>query len=452
MDRDLQDIIGIAPEATRPKKDKRKAPGPRKPDGLNRELYGLVGSAPVEVALYPADPLRGLKEKRKVAPTAATHWELCETPCSARSSTDSLRLWRWLPPDEHERLQAGAYNDRLQQLNKPIRVFKYTPAEYDAHLTDPTGRWTKESTDHLFELCERFDLRWVVIHDRFTPEDFPMEELKARYYGCSAALLRARCTTEEDKRLVEGHPVLAEPYDKDREVSRKRHLEALWGRTRQEEAAEALLRRQLRFLANVKRQRAEREQRDRADSSRSLLLQKVQERTAKRPLSPLPPDKAPQESIAVRSIKRLKPGVYLRSRLIHHPLPPGSSDAQSRIDDHIQALGIQPPNQRTFELACELREMYERYLELQTLVRTTETKVFHARRRHLQNPTARSPAPLSTPSEAPPAKALRPGRGRGGPARKPYSARRRCRRPGIDLEDDDDYEDTRSRSRDEDYE
>eukprot|EP01052_Picozoa_sp_SAG31_P002793 SAG31_NODE_101_length_25195_cov_67.436758_5_plen_66_part_00 len=27
--------------------------------------------------------------------------------------------------------------------------------------------WTKDETDHLFELCERFELKWVVIHDRY---------------------------------------------------------------------------------------------------------------------------------------------------------------------------------------------------------------------------------------------------------------------------------------------
>jgi DNA methyltransferase 1-associated protein 1 len=27
--------------------------------------------------------------------------------------------------------------------------------------------WTREETDTLFDLCERFDLRFIVIHDRF---------------------------------------------------------------------------------------------------------------------------------------------------------------------------------------------------------------------------------------------------------------------------------------------
>lgn len=42
--------------------------------------------------------------------------------------------------------------------------------------------WTKEETDQLFDLCERFDLRFIVIADRF-PSSRTVEELKDRYYN-----------------------------------------------------------------------------------------------------------------------------------------------------------------------------------------------------------------------------------------------------------------------------
>lgn len=42
--------------------------------------------------------------------------------------------------------------------------------------------WTKEETDQLFDLCERFDLRFIVIADRF-PSSRSVEELKDRYYS-----------------------------------------------------------------------------------------------------------------------------------------------------------------------------------------------------------------------------------------------------------------------------
>lgn len=42
--------------------------------------------------------------------------------------------------------------------------------------------WTKEETDQLFDLCERFDLRFIIIADRF-PSSRTVEELKDRYYS-----------------------------------------------------------------------------------------------------------------------------------------------------------------------------------------------------------------------------------------------------------------------------
>ena len=42
--------------------------------------------------------------------------------------------------------------------------------------------WSKEDTDRLFDLCEQFDLRFIVIADRFTPPR-TVEQLKSRYYS-----------------------------------------------------------------------------------------------------------------------------------------------------------------------------------------------------------------------------------------------------------------------------
>ncbi|RWW75291.1 hypothetical protein BHE74_00016682, partial [Ensete ventricosum] len=42
--------------------------------------------------------------------------------------------------------------------------------------------WSKEETDQLFDFCERFDLRFIIIADRF-PYPRTVEELKNRYYS-----------------------------------------------------------------------------------------------------------------------------------------------------------------------------------------------------------------------------------------------------------------------------
>ncbi|KVH95939.1 glucose-6-phosphate dehydrogenase [Cynara cardunculus var. scolymus] len=64
--------------------------------------------------------------------------------------------------------------------------------------------WTKEETDQLFDLCERFDLRFVVIADRFSLSR-SVEELKNCYYSVSRAILIVRAPFPTD---ISGHPLV----------------------------------------------------------------------------------------------------------------------------------------------------------------------------------------------------------------------------------------------------
>lgn len=70
---------------------------------------------------------------------------------------------------------------------------KYTDAEYEQYLKDEA--WTKEETDHLFDLCQTYDLRFFVIHDRWDASRFPntsksrsIDELKDRYYKVTGVI------------------------------------------------------------------------------------------------------------------------------------------------------------------------------------------------------------------------------------------------------------------------
>lgn len=59
----------------------------------------------------------------------------------------------------------------------------YTDVEYQQHLT--CDSWTKEETDHLIDLAQRFDLRFIIMADRYDTEKFSkrsVEDLKDRYY------------------------------------------------------------------------------------------------------------------------------------------------------------------------------------------------------------------------------------------------------------------------------
>lgn len=72
-----------------------------------------------------------------------------------------------------------------------VAVPEYSDDEYVQHLQ--REGWTRQETDHLFDLCQRFDLRFVVIQDRWDRSRFPkrsVEDLKERYYNICNTLTK----------------------------------------------------------------------------------------------------------------------------------------------------------------------------------------------------------------------------------------------------------------------
>ena len=59
----------------------------------------------------------------------------------------------------------------------------YTDNEYNQHLK--AEGWSREETDHLMDLARRFDLRFIIMADRYDVQKFPkrsVEDIKDRYY------------------------------------------------------------------------------------------------------------------------------------------------------------------------------------------------------------------------------------------------------------------------------
>ncbi|EMS53178.1 DNA methyltransferase 1-associated protein 1 [Triticum urartu] len=235
---DAKDILGLQktsfPSAQEKKPRAPKEPQ-RKPDGVSREVYALtggVGMAPLMPTIEASHlKRRPVVEKEKLVllnSCVRVAWQWLPFTSSAR--TDNLQLYHWVrvvnnvPP-------TGDYD--FAKYNTKVDVLKYTDEEYEKYLTEPT--WSREETDQLFELCQRFDLRFIVIADRF-PTARSVEDLKSRYYSVTRALLIARARSFDE---VAGNPLVKETFNAAHETERKRALSALFSQTKQQERKDA---------------------------------------------------------------------------------------------------------------------------------------------------------------------------------------------------------------------
>ncbi|KAF9103555.1 swr complex subunit [Mortierella sp. GBA35] len=141
----------------------------RKPDGISRELYGLIGNNVSTVAFNNPTYKPKLNVSKK-----AVNWTW--RPFVNPSRDDDLILHHW------EKTRADPNEEyRFYKFNKSINLISFSPDEYISHLKDPD--WTLEETSYLWDLCRRFDLRWVVIQDRYEWPPQEADRLALQYYN-----------------------------------------------------------------------------------------------------------------------------------------------------------------------------------------------------------------------------------------------------------------------------
>src|SRR5690606_30810154 len=91
--------------------------------------------------------------------------------------------------------------------------------------------WTLEETKFLWDLCKLYDLRFIVIHDRYDPQyNRTLEELKHRYYSLAKRIL--------EERKIYNHPILKSGYNYEQEMKRRACLERIISRTKEESQQE----------------------------------------------------------------------------------------------------------------------------------------------------------------------------------------------------------------------
>ncbi|KAF9918882.1 swr complex subunit [Lobosporangium transversale] len=141
----------------------------KKPDGISRELYGLIGNNVSTVAFNNPTYKPKLNVSKK-----AVNWTWRPFVNPSRDDDLILHHWEKTRTDPNEEY-------RFYRFNKEIDMRTFTPEEYAAHLEDPD--WTLEETNYLWELCRKFDLRWVVIQDRYEWPPQEQDRLALTYYN-----------------------------------------------------------------------------------------------------------------------------------------------------------------------------------------------------------------------------------------------------------------------------
>lgn len=134
---------------------------------MQRELFSLLGENTPPVSVFDDAP------RFKDRPTwkqKASPWSWAGFKNPARK--DGLVLHHWIrgkyemdPEDDYAFAQ---YNQRLAA--PPGITYDFSRADYNQAGLDQggAGDWTFEETKYLFGMCEDYELRWVVVHDRYS--------------------------------------------------------------------------------------------------------------------------------------------------------------------------------------------------------------------------------------------------------------------------------------------
>ncbi|XP_039027490.1 SWR1-complex protein 4-like isoform X2 [Hibiscus syriacus] len=358
---DAKDILGLPKtplSITQEKKSRPQKDSQRKPDGISREVYALTGGV---APLMPSIDVSQLKRRPPSDEKITWQW----LPFTSSARKDNLQLYHWVrvvngvPP-------TGDYS--FAKYNKSVDVIRYTDEEYEKHLTDP--KWTKEETDQLFDLCERFDLRFIIIADRF-PTPRTVEELKDRYYSVSRTILVARAPSPGE---VAGHPLVKEPYNVTQEIERKRALSMVLSQTKHQERKDA------EVLAEAKRIAESRMAARAAEEPDLPIASDIGPESAERAVGPgdtISPSNVQVPAPAAAPSTSLR--VYLRTYALEQMVQAASSSAGlrtiKRVEQTLQDLEVNlKPKVPTKAVCAEHLELRKEILTLLNLQKQLQYK------------------------------------------------------------------------------
>uniref|UniRef100_A0A2K6U1Z4 DNA methyltransferase 1-associated protein 1 n=1 Tax=Saimiri boliviensis boliviensis TaxID=39432 RepID=A0A2K6U1Z4_SAIBB len=273
----------------------------KRPEGMHREVYALLYSDKKDAPpLLPSDTGQGYRTVK------------------AKLGSKKVRPWKWMPFTNparkdgamffHWRRAAEEGKDYpFARFNKTVQVPVYSEQEYQLYLHDDA--WTKAETDHLFDLSRRFDLRFVVIHDRYDHQQFKkrsVEDLKERYYHIL--------------------------FDAGHERRRKEQLERLYNRTPEQVAEEEYLLQELRKIEARKKEREKHTTAEQRRTERKAPKKKLpQKKEAEKPAVP--------ETAGIKFPDFKSAGVTLRSQRMKLPSSVGQKKIKA-LEQMLLELGV----------------------------------------------------------------------------------------------------------------
>lgn len=143
----------------------------KRPEGITRELYALIGDNAPSLALAQQQSTVKPKFKERIkrvqvntTPVSKWLWTAFTNPAREGAEGAKLVLNHWVKnlPAAH---QAGDPDSKFVQYNTSSQPYRYTEEEYEQLLKEED--WSKDETDQLFLLARNFDLRFLVMADRW---------------------------------------------------------------------------------------------------------------------------------------------------------------------------------------------------------------------------------------------------------------------------------------------
>ncbi|CDO63470.1 conserved Plasmodium protein, unknown function [Plasmodium reichenowi] len=143
-------------------------------------------------------------------------WRLVKFRSKCRN--DDLILTKWskigYKNDKKEFNEDKIEDDyTFEKFNKKINIIKYNDDLYYREIQPLNASWTKEETDYLFNLCEKYDCHFIIVNDVYDIKyKRTIEEIKERFYTVTKKVMEDKfdqqIKLEEAKKIKNNNDIL----------------------------------------------------------------------------------------------------------------------------------------------------------------------------------------------------------------------------------------------------